>query len=233
LEEPILCLFCKAPLQLLVEEENDEEEPALDERRPTYECIATDCVMKGRIQPQEKTSSTVSWNSDGNTQGFQCGVTPTNENNVPTTVARLLETLSGYEVMRLENESSKETGADILITCRGCRTTTEGQVVTTVLPQMAIETRKTGYAISSEAASETLGRLLDTIRKKTARYAPDDMASRLLVIDATVDTFWMAIFNRSAVAEETPWHGVVLVSPALLIWAKGMGPRCNCPAVST
>lgn len=150
---------------------------------------------------------------------------------MPSTMCQLRKNLPGFEVTQIPGP--REDGADILIVCCGCRTETEGQVVTTVNGRLAADARRVGFALSSEPASETVERVVRTIQRKTERYGSADvMNDRLLVIDATLDVFCTVVFGDQAsvraAAELTPWYGVVLTSPDLLAWAKGSGPRCNC-----
>lgn len=229
-----ICECCGAQLEKEVTEEPDERDKqdgvlGLE----SYVCYTQDCELKGRLQPEQDGASAVAWNRDGNAQVFQRGATSQNEGNLPTTIARLSEHLpERFQVTELTGGGNVEAGVDLVVACGVCSAQTEAQVVRSVSPKLAKAARGNAAAWTSETPEKTISRLAETIRKKTLRYAAHDIATRLLVIDATVDTFWTAAVNKALVrtlVEQTPWLGIVLTGPSTLIWAKGTGPRCTCP----
>jgi hypothetical protein len=225
---PYYCSSCRKPL-----EQEIMEEPS-PESRASHICQDRGCDLYYVTQPQEPGSSLVTWSNDGFIITYLRGPTSLNEQNVPGIVECLRKHLPPrFQVEVVETSGGRETGADVAVRCIGCQLTTEGQVVRAISEELARRASgPEGVAWARESPEELFARAQRRVEKKTSRYAPVDVRSRLLIIDAGVELFWTTLFGNEpvvkAIAASTPWHGVVLAAPSRLIWAKGHLPICQC-----
>lgn len=74
--------------------------------------------------------------------------------------------------------------------------------------------------------------VIESVDAKTRKYAPRDVKSRVLAIDASVDVFWLTLLgNREVVRRalgDCLWWSVVLVGPSMLLHVGGADSISSC-----
>ena len=210
--EPPHCLHCDS---LLVPEYSSDTQELHG-----FLCHNRDCDLKGLTQRQDD-GETVGFGSDGTVTRLQRGKTSVNEGNLDVVRIRLKRHIPSRYDVRVLDEGEPEEGIDLVAQCVDCCSKHEMQVVRSISQHIAKHTSRYPNEASEQGnTSELFKPAWDNIAKKTKRYPLQLRATRILVIDADVTTFWTAMANQDRLEEYTDglgWSKVIFIGPTSII----------------